>query len=150
MTNRDSKTGRFTASYDTYVKEYNKKQAQLQRMGYEMDDEMYTKRQWEAAYQLGKSDARGRGEKFSNRALVDEQAYRFSKAQVQAYLNVSEGPFAYVSRRDFNKMRLGAHEQLAELLEETSEEYWRLREEYPNLSTGDLSRMLATMFWGSK
>ena len=40
--NRDIKTGRFTASYDTYVKEYKKKQSQLQRMGYEMDDEMYT------------------------------------------------------------------------------------------------------------
>lgn len=148
MTNRDIKTGRFTASYDTYVKEYNKKQAQLQRMGYEMDDEMYTERQWRAAYQLGKSEAKGR--KFSNRELVDEQAYRFSKAQVQAYINVTEGPFAYVSRRDFNKLRLGAHEQLAELLEETSEEYWRLKEEYPNLSTADLSRMLATMYWGSK
>lgn len=150
MTNRDKKTGRFTASYDTYVKEYKKKEAQLQRMGYEMDDEMYTKRQWEAAYQLGKSESRGRGEKFSNRALVDEQAYRFSKAQVQAYINVTEGPFTYVSRKDFNKLRLGAHDQLAELLEETSEEYWRLKEEYPNLSTAGLSRMLATMYWGSK
>lgn len=148
MTNRDIKTGRFTASYDTYVKEYNKKQAQLQRMGYEMDDEMYTERQWRAAYQLAKSEAKGR--KFSNRELVDEQAYRFSKAQVQAYINVTEGPFKYVSRKDFNKMRLGAHDQLAELLEETSEEYWRLKEEYPNLSTADLSRMLATMYWGSK
>lgn len=150
MTNRDSKTGRFTASYDTYVKEYKKKQAQLKRMGHSMDDEMYTERQWKAAYQLGKSEARGRGEKFSNRLLVDEQAYRFSKAQVQAYINVAEGPFKYVSSRDFNKLRLGEHEQLAELLNETSEEYWRLKEEYPNLSTGDLSRILATQFWGSK
>lgn len=148
--NRDIKTGRFTASYDTYVKEYKKKEAQLKRMGHSMYDEMYTERQWRAAYQLGKSEARGRGEKFSNRLLVDEQAYTFSKAQVQAYINVTEGPFKYVSRRDFNKLRLGEHEQLAELLNETSEEYWRLREEYPNLSTGDLSRMLATMFWGSK
>ena len=150
MMNRDIKTGRFTASYDTYVKEYKKKQSQLQRMGYEMDDEMYTERQWRAAYQLGKSDARKSGEKFSNRALVDEQAYRFSKAQVQAYINVTEGPFAYVSRRDFNKLRLGEHDQLAELLKETSEEYWRLKEQFPNLSTGDLSRILATMYWGSK
>lgn len=148
--NRDIKTGRFTASYETYVKEYKKKQDQLNRMGYYMDDEMYTERQWKAAYQLGKLEARGRGEKFSNRALVDEQAYRFSKAQVQAYINVTEGPFHYVSRKDFNKLRLGESDQVSQLLEETSEEYWRLREEYPNLSTGDLSRILATQFWGSK
>lgn len=150
MTIKDEKTGRFVASYDTYVKEYNKKQAQLQRMGYKMDDEMYTEKQWKAAYHLGKKEARGRGEKFSNRALVDEQAYRFSKAQVQAYINATEGPFKYVSGKAFNKLRLGADDQVAGLLEDTSEEYWKLKEEYPNLSPADLSRMLATMFWGSK
>ena len=149
MTIRDEKTKRFVASYDTYVKEYKKKEAQLERMGHSMYDEMYTEREWEAAYRLGKKAAKKKGEKYSNRALVDEQAYTFSKAQVQAYINVTEGPFKYVSRRDFNKLRLGEHEQAAQLLEETSEEYWRLKEEYPNLSTGDLSRMLATMFWGS-
>lgn len=150
MTIKDEKTGRFVASYDTYVKEYNKKQAQLKRMGYEMYDEMYTEREWESAYYLGKKAAKKKGEKFSNRALVDEQAYTFSKAQVQAYIDATEGPFKYVSSRDFNKLRLGADDRVAKLLEDTEDEYWKLKKEYPNLSTEDLSGMLATMFWGSK
>lgn len=150
MTIKDEKTGRFTASYDTYVKEYKKKEAQLERMGHSMYDVMYTEREWEAAYRLGKKAAKKKGEKYSNRALVDEQAYRFSKEQVQAYINVTEGPFTYVSRKDFTKLRLGEHEQVAELLEETKDEYWKLKKEYPNLSPEDLSGMLAVMFWGSK
>lgn len=134
-------------SYESYVASYQKKQNQLAKRGYEMYDILYSKAEYEVMYKAYRSERleqvdRGERKAATNvmRDLVNDQAYRFSKAQAIKQVEAAKvlGSKISILKAMHGDTRLG------EILKAQKEMYLE-----QGMSTGEANLLISQIYFGS-
>ena len=132
-------------SYSTYLRMYEEKRQALAKKGYDMDERMYSEREFFESYEAVKNDMLEKGKKPSNitRQLVTNQAYAVSYKEAtaiyHAYKNIGE-PHKLL---DIQTGRISGDN----LYKVSSERYNQLKKE--GKTSKEAQIIISTEIWGS-